>query len=214
MNKQILFIAATAMCVSNTLIAASAHARGDQPPPSQRFDFSDNYYRLEEPTGRRRPSSPPSVQTTSVTQGAVPNASTMIGFNPAFLAQAPTTSAVSAQINRTPPAVPVQQPAVAYSQQFGQPAKAAAIPQQAKPAVTAGSATNHVSAKMMAPAQVIRRSHSASPRTLKPQHRKTQPPAVAKYGDDLYSPGTTKPTPSEFHATSEVNGKLIPKKSH
>lgn len=203
------------MCISNTLIAAPAHARHDQPPPSQRFDFQDNYYRLEEPTGRRRMRTQQQVQATSVTQGAVPDASTLIGFNPSFLAPTQTTSAVSAQINRTPPAIPVSQSAVAYSQQFGQPAKAAMAPSaKLPPTGQARSATNQVSGKIMAPAQVIRRIRSASPRAIKPQHRPTQPPVVAKYSDNLYSPGTTKPTSSDFHSTSEVNGKLLLKKSH
>lgn len=213
MKKQILLVAVSAICSSHTLMltASQAHAAHYTDPPSQRFIYGYNEYAEDRPTGGRhrqyRQIQQP-TQMTSVTQGAMPNASTFIGFNPKFLASAPDSSTVSARITPPPTAIPPTQAAPAYSQQFGQPARpaTAALPQAAP---TQGAfSINRVSGQLASPT-ATRRTHVAAPRAHKPPRQTTTSPVVARYGENLYSPGSTKPKASFVNTTQEVNGKLL-----
>lgn len=210
-------------------ISQPALAQEKAPPPSQRFDYAPNIYRMDNIQPRHHYASGP---IPNVSAGAMPRSSSMLGVDPIMLAKPAPQVAPIARTNVTPqisfsnpipkivpqlpPLQPTQLAATPFNKMFGNPNN----PNQAP-----------VVASLPAPkAQSIARQHTqqgvtgrlrrpVAPVAMTGVSGRLRTPAanVANYGQGIgYTPGAFLPVQSGsgMSTSTNVSGSVLTRKRH
>lgn len=190
-----------------------------------RFDFEPNKWGPQQFEKRHYQNfNPP---TTSVGHGAVPKAASFLGVDPSVLKPAPKPQPVHQPVVATSvhPSMSYGQPqanivpkpslsATPFNPGFGAPQQNAPVVAQslppAAPKQMAAPSSNKVSGRMV-PKRPAQTRSAVSGRLVKPKQPSSlnAQPKVASYGNQFFSPGSTKPTSSGYSSNSDVYGQII-----
>jgi len=221
MKKRIFTLSLLTLVAGAIVDADAAKAQG------ARFQFEPNKWQIREPqkSGRYLNQAP----QTNVGHGMVPKASTFLGVDPSILKPVPKPQPVQPMVATnvrpsaswgqpqakimpkslaaTPfnpgfgnpmqnsPVVAQQPPAVAPQQQLAQPSNSRSLSGRMVPKRSGNShSKNAVAGRLMKPKQ---------PTGLAAQ------PKVASYGNNFFTPGSTKPTSSGYSSKSDVYGQIL-----
>lgn len=195
------------MAVSTCALLAQPAAQAD--PPSARFKYPVNYWKMEGATGPgAQPAYTPPPRT--VNSGSVPKGSSILGINPKMLAKhAPPVAVISSQPVNNASGVPL------FNNMFGSPKTGNALPLTAAPA--------KITPIAQAPYKVAKHTSNSgvnghlrtkpAPRYIA---RAGGPARINSYGNQGYTAGSTMPINSfgagggGQRSSSTVNGKVLP----
>jgi hypothetical protein len=223
MKNTILFQTALAIILGVISSSEPASAQG------ARFRFAPQTYPLEQPRVPRANYGtnvhfPAPRNLSTVQSGAVPNISTLFGFNPNFMA--PSNQTHVAWNNSAPPVVPPQARnaprqyaltapgSVRENLDFGSIPLARKVPKQSnfppRELERRTTATQHVSARLSSPAwskSAVQKSvakRASNPRPAKPKQ-------ILHYDNSIFDATATNPTnfSSGLRTRAEVNGHVI-----
>jgi hypothetical protein len=191
-----------------------------------RFDFEPNRWGAQQFEKRQyRNFNPP---TTSVGHGSVPKASTFLGIDPSVLKPAPKPQPVQPMVaTNVHPSMSFGQPQAkivpkpmtpaAFNPGFGAPMQNTPVVAQQLPAPVPQQLANPSSNRSLSGRMVPKRSgnshsrNAVAGRMMKPKQPSglSAQPKIASYGNQFFSPGSTKPTSSGFSSKSDVYGQII-----
>lgn len=191
-----------------------------------RFDFEPNKWGPQQFEKRHYQNfNPP---TTSVGHGAVPKAASFLGVDPSVLKPAPKPQPVHQPMVATSvhPSMSYGQPqanivpkpsltATPFNPGFGAPQQNAPVVAQslppAAPKQMAAPSSNKSLSGRMVPKRPAQTRSAVSGRLVKPKQPSSlnAQPKVASYGNQFFSPGSTKPTSSGYSSNSDVYGQII-----
>lgn len=201
-------------------------AMAQQSSRGARFDFEPNVWSPQIAQKRHyRNFNPP---TTSVGHGAVPKAASFLGVDPSMLKPAPKPPAPVQPMVATsvrpqmsfgqPQATMVPKPLTAtpFNPGFGAPQQSApavaqSLPPAAKPQQMAAPSSNKSLSGRMVPKRNTQSKQAVQGKMLKPKQPSglNAKPSVASYGNNFFTPGSTKPESSGFTYSQELNGRII-----